>query len=161
MSVVAASSIDLSSFRLNSSSSEFYRWHSRLGHVSGNDENRNGKPNRNRNRTGTGTVLTGTGAIRSGSRFPYLTLIGFRFFRFRSGSDRFRFQEPFKEQFFNRFSGLSILSGPVRVRNRNRCYLVRFPVPTFTLNRVSGKSVPVRFRTDYHPYLQCMRYLVS
>ena len=32
--VVAASSVDLSSFRLSSSSSSFYLWHSRLGHVS-------------------------------------------------------------------------------------------------------------------------------
>jgi Pol polyprotein/gag-pre-integrase-like protein len=31
---VAASSVDLSSFRLSSSSSPFYLWHSRLGHVS-------------------------------------------------------------------------------------------------------------------------------
>ena len=31
---VAASSVDLSSFRLNPSSSPFYLWHSRLGHVS-------------------------------------------------------------------------------------------------------------------------------
>ncbi|TXG48946.1 hypothetical protein EZV62_024821 [Acer yangbiense] len=32
--IVAASSIDLSSFKLNSKSSIFYLWHSRLGHVS-------------------------------------------------------------------------------------------------------------------------------
>lgn len=31
---VAASSVDLSSFRLSRSSSDFYLWHSRLGHVS-------------------------------------------------------------------------------------------------------------------------------
>lgn len=31
---VAASSVDLSSFQLNESSSSFYLWHSRLGHVS-------------------------------------------------------------------------------------------------------------------------------
>ncbi|XP_020596126.1 uncharacterized protein LOC110036103 [Phalaenopsis equestris] len=31
---IAASSVDLSSFRLSSSSSKFYLWHSRLGHVS-------------------------------------------------------------------------------------------------------------------------------
>ncbi|KAJ0433138.1 putative RNA-directed DNA polymerase [Helianthus annuus] len=31
---VAASSVDLSSFRLSRSSPDFYRWHSRLGHVS-------------------------------------------------------------------------------------------------------------------------------
>ena len=34
VSAVAASSIDLSSFRLSPLSSEFYLWHSRLGHVS-------------------------------------------------------------------------------------------------------------------------------
>ena len=34
VSVVAASSIDLSSFRLSPLSSQFYLWHSRLGHVS-------------------------------------------------------------------------------------------------------------------------------
>ena len=33
--MVAASSVDLSSFRLSSDSSSFYLWHSRLGHVSG------------------------------------------------------------------------------------------------------------------------------
>ena len=32
--VVVASSVDLSSFRLSSSSSSFYLWHTRLGHVS-------------------------------------------------------------------------------------------------------------------------------
>ena len=32
--VIATSSMDLSSFRLSSSSSSFYLWHSRLGHVS-------------------------------------------------------------------------------------------------------------------------------
>ena len=32
--VVAASSVDLSSFHLSSSSSSFYLWHSRLGHIS-------------------------------------------------------------------------------------------------------------------------------
>ena len=32
---IAASSVDLSSFRLSSSSSSFYLWHSRIGHVSG------------------------------------------------------------------------------------------------------------------------------
>ena len=31
--VVAASSVDLSSFRLSSSSSSFYLWHSCLGHI--------------------------------------------------------------------------------------------------------------------------------
>ena len=34
VSDVAASSVDLSSFRLSHSSSDFYLWHSRLGHVS-------------------------------------------------------------------------------------------------------------------------------
>lgn len=34
VSVVAASSIDLSSFRLSPLSFEFYLWHSHLGHVS-------------------------------------------------------------------------------------------------------------------------------
>jgi len=33
-SIVVASSVNLSSFRLSSSSSSFYLWHSRLGHVS-------------------------------------------------------------------------------------------------------------------------------
>jgi len=32
--VAAATTIDLSSFRLSPSSSSFYKWHSRLGHVS-------------------------------------------------------------------------------------------------------------------------------
>ena len=32
--VVVASSVDLSSFRLSSSSSSLYLWHSRLGHIS-------------------------------------------------------------------------------------------------------------------------------
>jgi hypothetical protein len=31
---VAATTVDLSSFRLSPSSSSFYLWHSRLGHVS-------------------------------------------------------------------------------------------------------------------------------